>query len=137
MHRVLTALLLGVAAASCATAPDEPQRRGAEGQQALDRLLAGKSAGAAVSCMPHTSFSDMTVIDGRTIAFRSAGRVYLVQLSPGCDAIAGGGYALQTTERGGTGLCTGDIAHALDTVNRFAIGSCGIESIVPYSASRS
>ena len=109
----------------------------AEGQQALGRLLAGRTASAPVSCMPHSSFSDMTVIDGRTIAFRSAGRVYLVQLSSGCEPIAGGGYALQTTERGGTGLCTGDIAHALDTVNRFAIGSCGIDSIVPYAASRS
>ena len=130
------ALLLLGGAAACTTTADQPPRRTAEGQAALTRLLAGKAAARPVSCMQHYHFNDMTVIDGRTVVFHSAGTAYLVQLSPGCESLANGGYALLTNESGGTGLCRGQIAHVLETSSRFTAGSCGIDQIVPYTARR-
>lgn len=136
MKRIAIALLLGAAAGSCTTGPEQPPRRSMEGEQSLSRLLAGKSAGQPISCMQHYHSADMTTIDGRTVVFHSPGTAYLVQLSPGCDELGRGGYALLTTEHGGTGLCTGDIARVLDTTTRFTAGSCGIDRIVPYSTRR-
>ena len=136
MLRIAIALAILGVVAGCTTAPEQPLRRTAEGQAALARLLAGKSAAQPISCMQHYYFSDMTVIDGRTVAFHAPGTAYVVQLSPGCEEIASGGYPLLTTERGGIGLCTGDIARVLDTTTHFTIGSCGIDRIVPYIARR-
>lgn len=136
MKRIAIALLLGAAAGACTTAPEQQPRRSPAGQQSLSRLLAGKTAGKPISCMQHYLSADMTPIDGRTVVFHSPGTAYLVQLSPGCDELARGGYALLTTERGGMGLCTGDIARVLDTTTRFTVGSCGVDRIVPYSSRR-
>jgi Family of unknown function (DUF6491) len=126
--------LSGLAAASCATAP-EPDQPSPRAQQELSQVLAGKAAGAAVSCLPSYNANDMQIIDGRNVAFRMGSRLtYLMQLSPGCHLLGAGGYALLTHQFGGMGMCRGDIARVVDTSSRMTVGSCGIERIVPYSA---
>jgi hypothetical protein len=107
----------------------------ARSQQRLQSLLAGKTAGRPISCLPSYNQNDMQIIDGRTVAFRLGARtVYLMHLSPGCELLnGGGGYALVTKEFGGMGLCRGDIARVFDTTSRITVGSCGVDSIVPYT----
>lgn len=128
-------LLTAAALASCTMAPPPNGARAAAGQQRLQMLLAGKSPGAPISCLPSYDQNDMQIIDGRTVAFRLGARtVYLVHLSPGCELLGGaGGYALVTKEFGGMGLCRGDIARVFDTTSRITVGSCGIDNIVPYT----
>ncbi len=125
---VCVAALLG----SCAMAP-QPVTRSAKGQRALDMLMAGKVAGPRVSCLPNYNANDMSIIDGRTIAFRvGSGRTYIVNLSEGCSLLGNGSYALLTKQFGGMGLCRGDIGQVVDTLNRQTVGSCVIENVTPY-----
>ena len=133
--RPLAALSVAAALASCTTAP-EPYHQDPRAQQELAQLLAGKTAGPPVSCLPSYNANDMRVIDGRNVAFRLGSRqVYLMQLSPGCHLLGTGGYALLTRQFGGLGMCQGDIAQVVDTTARMTVGSCGIERIIPCTAS--
>lgn len=130
--RALPPLLIAAALGSCTTAP-EPWQPSPQAQQDLARLLAGKTAGPRMSCLQNYNTYDMQIVDGRTVAFRQGSRrVYLMHLSPGCGQLASGHYALLAKQFGGMGYCQGDIVHVVDTVNRFTVGSCGIDAIVPY-----
>jgi len=131
--RALAGLAVATALASCTTVP-EPYRQDPRAQQELAQLLAGKTAGPPVSCLPSYNANDMRVIDGRNVAFRLGSRqVYLMQLTPGCHLLGNGGYALLTKQFGGMGMCQGDIAQVIDTTARMTVGSCGIERIIPYT----
>jgi hypothetical protein len=124
------AALLG----SCAAGPPQPTMRSPSGQRAITSLLSDKVPGRAISCLPSYNANDMSVIDGRTVAFRrGTGTVYMMQLSDGCGLLGSGNYALLTRGFGGTGLCSGDIAQVADTMNRQTVGSCTIGPIVPYT----
>lgn len=130
--RSLIALMVVGALASCAT-PPEPYQPSPQAQQDLAKLLAGKSAGPRMSCLPNYQANDMQIVDGRTVAFKLGARtVYLMRLSPGCEQLAAGHYALLAKQSGGLGYCQGDIVHVFDPVSRFTIGSCGIENITPF-----
>jgi hypothetical protein len=131
--RGLGLALIGAALASCTTAP-EPSQRNAKKERELQTLLAGKAAGAPVSCMPNYNSNDMRIIDGRNVAFRLGSQtVYLMHLSPGCQLLGSGNYALLTRQSGGMGYCRGDIVQVFDPTSRITVGSCGIDEIVPYS----
>jgi len=126
---ICVAALLG----SCSAAP-QPVLRSPSGQRAMDSLVSGKVAGPPVSCLPSYNSNDMSIIDGRTVAFRvGTGTVYMVQLNEGCGLLGSGSYALLTRSFGGSGLCRGDIAQVFDTLNRQTVGSCTVAAIVPYT----
>ena len=132
--RSIPLLLLGVTLASCtATAAEEPAARSPRAQQQYLSLIAGKTPRPELSCLPNYDANDMTVIDGRTLAFqRGTGTVYIMHLTPGCEMAGGGGYALVSRQFGGTGLCRGDIQQVADLRNHINVGSCTIGAIIPY-----
>ncbi len=131
--RKIPLLCLAAVLASCSAAP-QPVLRSPSGQRAADALFSGKVAGPPVSCLPNYNANDMSIIDGRTVAFRVGTRtVYMVQLNEGCGLLGTGSYALMTRSFGGTGLCRGDIAQVFDTLNRQTVGSCTVAAIVPYT----
>ena len=126
--------ILSLTAALTACAAPEPYHPSPRTQQQLGLLLNGKVAGRPISCLPNYNANDMQVIDGRNVAFKLGSRtVYMMHLSAGCELLGNGGYALVTKQLGGMGMCQGDIAHVFDTTSRFTVGSCGIESITPYT----
>jgi len=130
--RLLAPILVAMAVASCATAP-EPATRGAEAQRNFERLIAGKTAGAPQTCVPTINTSDLTIIDGRTIAYRLGSRTtYIVHLSGGCSGLTSG-YTLVTEHFGGSGPCRGDAARVVDLTSRIPVGSCIVNQIVPYT----
>ncbi len=134
--RSISLLLLGAMLASCTTAPPSPSAdmRSPSGERAYASLLAGKVPGRPLSCLPSYNANDMSVIDGRTIAFRTGTRtVYLVHLSEGCALLGGAPYALLSRNIGGSGLCRGDIQEVFDTLNHQTVGSCVVAEIVPYT----
>lgn len=119
---------------SCAGPPPPYMERSPRGQQAYDTLLAGKVPGRPVSCLQHYDANDMTVIDGRTLAFRVGSRTtYIMHLTQGCELLSGGTYALLSRQFGATGMCRGDIEQVVDTLNRTNVGSCTVTDIIPYT----
>jgi hypothetical protein len=119
---------------SCMNAPPPPyMSRSPSGERSYQTLLAGKVPGRPISCLPHYDANDMTVIDGRTIAFRTGSRkTYIMHLSSGCEMLGTGTYALLSRQFASPGMCEGDIQSVVDTQNRITVGSCTIADITPY-----
>lgn len=134
--RSFSLLIAAAILASCTTAPPQPGPpiRTASGQRTFDRLLGGRVAGQPISCLPNYNINNVTNIDGRTIAFGAGpGTVYLVHLTPGCELIDNGPYAILSKQSGGLGLCRGDIQNVIDTMSRTQAGSCTVAEIIPYT----
>lgn len=139
--RSVTPLLIAAALGGCA-APPPPSGtplRSPSGQRAYQTLFTGKVAQAPVNCIPTYNANDMSVIDGRTLAFRVGSgfnTVYMVHLSPGCEMISSGPYALVSRQFGGGGFCRGDIQQVADTMAHVNAGSCTVAAIIPYTRPR-
>ena len=132
--RSIPLLLLGATLLSCTTAPPSSTRT-AEREDRLQRLIAGKVAGAPQSCIPNitTRGNNMVVIDDQTVAFRATGgRVYVGRLGAGCDNI-GMGNSLVTRQSAASSLCRGDIAQLQNLSSRANVGSCTFQDFTPYS----
>jgi hypothetical protein len=127
-------LLLGATLASCTNAPEPAAAPSPKAEAKFASLTAGKVAGPPVNCVPNYNTNDQGVIDGRTLSFRvGTGTVYIVHLTPGCESIGSGPYALLSRQYGGMGLCRGDIQQVIDTMAHITVGSCTIGDIVPYT----
>jgi hypothetical protein len=112
--------------------------RSAQGERDFTRLTAGKVAGPPISCIPSYAVRDQTIIDGRTIAYRSGGggTVYVAHLSEGCELASRGNYALLSRKFGTADTCRGDIEQVIDTTNRINVGSCVVGDITAYTRPR-
>ena len=134
--RRISLLVIGGALVACTTTAAEQPIRSVKAQKEYDQLLAGKVAGAPVSCLPSYNQNDMVVIDERTVAFRQgSSRVYVNHMQGGCTNL-GGPYALVTRTFGSAQLCRGDIGQVVDLTNHFTVGSCVFGDFVPYAKPR-
>jgi hypothetical protein len=125
------ALLTATAAlAACTTAPQ--QTASAEGEAHFQRLIAGKAAGPAVSCISRMRADNMTVIDDDRVAFRDGNRVYLNDFrGQGCSG-AGSGFYTLVTRSSGAQLCSGDIAELVDARTGMLRSACILGDFTPY-----
>lgn len=131
--RGLSALLIGATLAGCAATAEQPMRS-VQKQQEYQRLIAGKTAGPTVSCLPTYNANDMIVIDEQTVAFRQGGnRVYVAHMPGGCNNLGRPPYVMVTRQFGTAQLCRGDIARIVDTTNGITVGSCVFGDFTPYS----
>ena len=131
--RRISLLIASSLLASCMAAATPPEGPTPAAAAEYQRLVGGKVAQAPIECLPNYYSNDMRTIDGRTLGFRVGGsRAYIAHLTPGCDLIGTGNYALLTRQVGGMGLCRGDIEQVIDTSTRMHVGSCTIAEIVPY-----
>ena len=129
--RGIALLMIGATLASCAAAPQPG--RSARAESHFQKLIAGKVAGPAMSCLPNYRSSDMVVIDDQTVAFRDGSRrVWLADLGQGCSHLGSGHYALVTRRYGGGSLCRGDIAQVADLTSGFTVGTCVFGDFTPY-----
>ena len=75
-----TSILVAVSGAallgSCASTSGQ-ETRSPKAQKELDEALAGRTAGAPVSCLPNWRSNDMQILDDNTILFRDGGTVYV------------------------------------------------------------
>ena len=124
-------LAFALALAGCATQP-QPATRTAEAQAELNKLLAGKTAGAPITCLQHYRANDMIRIDDSTVAFRQGSKIYVNHLRGVCSNLTSSFYAL-VTRGNGMGLCRGDIAEVRDTSTGTLVGACGLGDFIPYS----
>ena len=133
MRSALAPLILAMVA-GCAASTQQTAAAQQQAQVRLARLLAGKVAGPARSCLPSYRADDMIVIDERTIAFRDGpNRVWVTQPRGSCNLLGSPGYALVTRNVGGMGLCSGDIGQIFDTTSRMTVGSCVMGDFTPYT----
>lgn len=133
--RRISLLVAATVVASCTTAPPPPDVPNPQAVQKLQQLTGGKVAQPPISCLANYHTNDMTIIDGRTLGFRigSGSRtVYIAHLTPGCEQITHGSYALVGHQVGALGLCDGDIQQVVDTMSHVNVGSCTIAEIVPF-----
>ena len=131
--RTISLLLIGSGLVACATTAAEEPTRSAKAQKEYEQLVAGKVAGAPVSCLASYNQNDMVVIDERTVAFRQGrSRVYVNHMQGSCTNL-GGPYALVTKTFGTAQLCRGDIGQVVDLTSHFTVGSCVFGDFVPYS----
>ena len=129
-------LLAAVAAlAGCSTAP-EPPTRTAQSEAHLQRLLAGKVAGAPVHCLPRMGSQQMVVIDDSRVAFRDGRRVYVNDFRGGTCSRLGSGFYTLLTKSYGSGMCSGDIAQVIDTSNGISVATCVFGVFVPFERPR-
>ena len=128
--RALPLIPVAAALAGCITQPP-PTSRTAASQAELDRLVAGRVAGQALSCLPGYRANDMIRIDEGTIAFRDGATVYVNRLHGDCNGLNSGFYTMVTRSHG-SGLCRGDIAHVTDISTGMIVGSCSIGEFIPY-----
>ena len=129
--RAIPLLLITATVAACAAQPPAP--RSAEAEAKFQQLLAGKAAGATVSCLPHYRADDMVTIDNSTVAFKDGRTVYVNHLIGECSGLNSGFYTL-VTRSNGTGLCRGDIADVRDVQTGMIIGACAIGDFTPYKS---
>ena len=116
-------------------APAKPDGYSARSANKLAKALAGRAAGAPVSCISNSRGSDMQVIDDNTILFREGGTVYVQKPSGGCHGLDSG-YSLVTRLHGSSRLCRGQIGEVVDQVSGFAHSSCVFGDFVPYRKAR-
>ena len=135
----LTPLILvaaGLAACSANTV-QQPMQRGARAEDQIRTALAGKVAGRPVDCLPSFSQSNMEVVDDFTILFHDGGnRVFVQSPRGGCAPLGSGHYTLVTTLRSSSSLCRGDISHVVDLPSGMTVGSCAMDSFIPYTKPR-
>jgi hypothetical protein len=131
MMRLLCLLIAGSVLASCTMSAQQPVPSG-QAQTAYQRLIAGRVAKAPINCLPAYRSNDMVVVDDNTIAFNNGGTVYINHPPGGCPQLSSGHTALVTRQYGGPGLCQGDIAQVVDTLNRMTVGSCTLGDFTPF-----
>jgi hypothetical protein len=131
--RNIALIVAGAGLAACSTAP-QPVVRSADKQAEYAKLIEGKVAGPATSCLPSYNANDMRVIDDNTVVFRqSASRVYVAHLRGGCPYLGRGGYAMVTRQFGSGALCSGQIATVVDTGSGMTVASCVFGDFTPYT----
>ena len=110
-----------------------PPADGLQADAKLQQMLAGKTAGAAMSCIPRVqAMNARPLVTPSSIAFTAGGTVYVSNVDgSGCADAANPNYSIVTTSRG-SDLCSGDRVELQDLVTRGFHGSCVLSSFVPY-----
>ena len=81
MKRIVTLLIAGLAAGCMAS--DEPVELTERAQSRLDEALAGRSAGAAVTCVPSRELRNTRTVGDGVMLFEAPGDVLWVNRPPG------------------------------------------------------
>jgi hypothetical protein len=131
-HYVLAAAAGAALVATSTIAVAEKDSYSAKSAEKLGKALAGRTAGAPVSCIGNMRGSDMQVIDDYTILFKEGGTVYVQKPRGGCYGIGNGNYTLVTRIAGSNRLCSGQIGEIVDRVSGYGFGSCVFGDFVPY-----
>lgn len=107
------------------TAPAKQDRSAEE----LARALAGRTAGAPVSCI--SDRARMHVVDDWTILYRDRGTIYVQRPRGGCHGLSNN-MSLIRNQFVTTRLCRGDINRVVDLRTGFGTGACVFTEFVPY-----
>ncbi|WP_375402065.1 hypothetical protein [uncultured Sphingomonas sp.] len=122
--------LLATAAALLAAAPTSAQR-GYDPQARLDRLLAGRVAGAPVRCIPLRPNTRSEIVEGRAIVYREGRRFYVNRPTAGLEWLLRDSILVTRPVVGQ--LCRGEPVQLVDQPSRIQRGSVTLGDFVPYA----
>jgi len=112
----------------------------AAGAQAHDtttpeQLLAGRTPGAAQSCIPQSRIDSTRTFDSGAILYKmKGGPDYLNAPSPTCSELRQDrAFASQTPSNS---ICRGDILRVFDPTSHFDYGSCALGDFIPYARAK-
>ena len=100
--------------------------------EAVDKALAGKTAGEPKNCLTRFESDRMSVHDGVLLFRVNRNLVYRNDMNS-CSTLRRDDI-LQTNLYGSAQLCRGDIAQIIDRTGGFGRGACTFGDFVPYRA---
>jgi hypothetical protein len=110
------------AGAAAAAKPDDAAR--------LAKLLAGRTPGKPVSCLPNTRATDSTTI-GSTIVYRFGSTLYVNRFINGCPMLRSDRVLVSNHPTGRA--CRGDLAQVyLQQPAGISLGGCAFDDFTPY-----
>lgn len=126
MAKLLPSMLLGAAllAAPAALARDTPEVQ-------LQKLLAGRVAGAPVDCISLSTSRSSRIIDGKAIVYEVGSRLYVNEPSSGASSLDDDDILVTRTS--GSQLCRMDTVNLIDRGSRFPRGFVLLGKFVPYT----
>lgn len=125
--------LAGALAATLGSAAQAEETRPTRGEERLARMLEGRVAGEATSCIRSFPTMQSTVIDGTAIVFRQGNTLWVniprdARYLDNSDALV--------TRTFGNRLCRTDIVHTYDTTVGMETGTIFLADFVPYRRPR-
>jgi hypothetical protein len=132
--RILPTITAAVALTALAGCMDTaPVQDGMQADARLQQMLAGKTAGAAVSCIPRLqAMNARPLVTPSSIAFTAGGTVYVSNVDgSGCADAANPNYSLITSSTS-SDLCSGDRVELKDLQTGGFHGACVLSDFVPY-----
>lgn len=130
--RQISCLLAGMAALAAQASLANPAAAQPSPQVELQHLLAGKTAGAPVDCVPLTSISSSLIIDRTAIVFEtSPGKLYLNTPPRGAAALDNRDTMVVDTRT--PELCSVDTVGLRDMATGMNSGFVGLGRFVPYA----
>lgn len=132
MRKMTMIAATAAAVAGCTQAP--PVSQGAQANQRLQALLAGKVAQAPRDCIPATQAGSPSIVTPDAVAFTvNPGLVYVSSVTgSGCEDASNQTYTL-VTRSNGPGLCSGDRLEIHDPHTRVLVGACTLSQFTPYA----
>lgn len=124
-------LLIAAIGAAFVVSSTAPAKSGGSpnSTEALAKALAGRAAGAPVSCI--SDRARMHVVDDWTILYRDRGTVYVQKPRGGCHGLSNN-MSLIRNQFVTTRLCRGDINRIVDLRTGFGTGACVFSEFIPY-----
>lgn len=121
------AALLLAAPALQAEEAEEPAKT--EGQLKLEKLLEGRVAGKPEQCIRNFPSTDLTIIDGTALVYKSGGTLW-VNIPRNADDIDDDDTLVTRTSA--SRLCRTDIVTTIDRFSQFYTGNIFLGDFVPY-----
>ena len=126
-------LLLPLLLSACGADLAEDPVRTARAETRLGELLAGKTPGRKLSCLPRQNAERQSIIDERTIIFypgTGRNRVYRSDISPSCPGLDRNSTIIRRSTQ--TSICAGEIFEIRDSGTQFPRGSCTFGEFTEY-----
>lgn len=101
------------------------------GEARLSRMLAGRTAGAPVSCITTTRSNKMEVIDGVAVVYDAGRTIYVAR--PTDPRMLGRNDALVLSRFSPTRLCVQEPMKTVDRYDGFNTGVVFLKDFVPYT----
>lgn len=124
----ITKLIAGAAMIAAAV---PAMARAPGGEAELGRLLAGRVAGAPVSCLPLYNLGSARIVEGVGIVYRVGGKLYVNR--PRTDARGLDDDDILVVRSFGSQLCNADRVDLVDRNSRMWSGFVSLGDFVPYT----
>lgn len=119
----------GALGASAAMADDHKDAPKTEGEIKLEKMLEGRVAGEAQSCIRMLPSTDLTVIDGTALVYKSGSTLY-VNVPRNADQVDDRDTLM--TRKSSNRLCRTDIVTTVDRFHGGYTGNILLGDFIPY-----